>query len=150
MDDTLIRPAEQRDLPAIVALLADDRLGRSRESLDDLAPYHAALEAIQRDPNQLLVVLDHAQAVAGTLQLSFMPGLSRKGAWRCEIEAVRVASNLRSRGLGEMLIQWAIEQARSRGCRLVQLTSDNTRADAHRFYQRLGFAQSHKGFKLTL
>ncbi len=150
MDDTLIRPAEQRDIPAIVALLADDRLGRSRESLGDLAPYHAAFEAIQRDPNQLLVVLDHAQAVAGTLQLSFMPGLSRKGAWRCEIEAVRIDSNLRSRGLGEMLIQWAIEQARSRGCGLVQLTSDNTRADAHRFYQRLGFAQSHKGFKLTL
>ena len=121
-----------------------------RETPDDLTPYYAAFEKIHRDHNQLLAVMAQGDTVFGTLQLSFMPGLSHRGAWRCEIEAVRIASGLRGAGLGELLVRWAIEEARARGCRLVQLTSDSTRTDAHRFYQRLGFAQSHQGFKFTL
>lgn len=150
MHDVSIRPAEHDDVPAIVGLLADDFLGANRETPADLGPYYAAFAAIQGDPNQALAVLEHEHAVAGTLQLSFMPGLSHRGAWRCEIEAVRIAAGLRGNGLGELLVQWALEAARARGCRLVQLTSDNTRTDAHRFYQRLGFVQSHQGFKFTL
>src|SRR5689334_13987750 len=145
-----IRRATAADLPAVVALLADDPLGASRESLDDLTPYERAFAAIDADPHQLLVVADRNDETIGTLQLTLVPGLSRRGASRAVIEAVRVAAPARGSGLGTTLIRWAIEEARNRGAALVQLTSDKSRTDAHRFYVNLGFEQSHEGFKLPL
>ncbi|MDG9712479.1 GNAT family N-acetyltransferase [Streptomyces sp. DH10] len=145
-----IRPALPGDIPAIVAMLADDALGSTRESPDDLAPYQAAYERLQIDPNQLLVVADADGEVVGTLQLTIIPGLSRKGSTRSIIEGVRVHSSQRGHGLGARLIEWAIEESRRQDCQLVQLTSDAVRTDAHRFYERLGFAGSHVGFKLQL
>src|SRR5690606_22126339 len=143
-----IRPATIDDLPAIVAMLADDRLGAARESPEDLTPYRTAFEQLATDPNQRLVVLSRDGAVVGTLQLTFVPGLSRRGALRSIIEGVRVHAAARGTGLGAQLIEWAIEESRRHGCGLVQLTTDATRTDAHRFYERLGFTPSHVGFKL--
>lgn len=147
-----IRPAELQDLPAIIDLLADDVLGRTRELMTDppAREYLAAFNAISADSNQLLVVMVENTEVLGTLQLTFIPGLSRRGALRGQIEAVRVASGRRSEGLGEKLFEWAIEECRRRGCAFVQLTTDRGRPDAHRFYERLGFEPSHIGYKLKL
>jgi ribosomal protein S18 acetylase RimI-like enzyme len=150
--DVVFRSATVDDLPAIVALLMDDPLGKLREDLSTpLNPaYLAAFEAIERDPNQLLAVADEAGEVVGCLQLSFLPGLSHLGMWRGQIEAVRVASSRRGSGIGKAMIQWAIEQCRGRGCGLVQLTTDKRRVDARRFYEALGFKASHEGMKLAL
>ncbi len=145
-----IRQATVTDVPAIVALLADDEIGASRETPHDRAPYDESFAAIAADPNQMLVVGERDGQIVATMQLTFIPGLSRRGTWRAQIEGVRVASTARGDGLGEELMRWAIEQARSRGCALVQLTSDARRQDAHRFYERLGFVASHTGFKLAL
>ncbi|MFE5295264.1 GNAT family N-acetyltransferase [Streptomyces sp. NPDC056632] len=150
MSDLEIRPAEQGDLPAIVAMLADDPLGAQRESPDDLAPYLAAFQRLVGDPNQHVVVAVRAGTVVGTLQLTVIPGLSRRGTTRSIIEGVRIHAEERGSGLGSRLIEWAVEESRAQGCRLVQLTSDVTRTDAHRFYERLGFEASHVGFKLGL
>ncbi|MFF7286451.1 GNAT family N-acetyltransferase [Streptomyces griseorubiginosus] len=150
MGDLEIRPATADDVPAIVAMLADDPLGAERESPGDLTPYLAALERLTSDPNQHLVVATREGRVVGTLQLTVVPGLSRRGATRSIIEGVRVHADERGSGLGTLLIEWAIEESRRHDCRLVQLTSDNTRTDAHRFYERLGFTASHVGFKLAL
>ncbi|WP_327253811.1 GNAT family N-acetyltransferase [Streptomyces sp. NBC_01244] len=146
----LIRPATEEDLPAIVAMLADDPLGATRESPDDLTPYAAALKRLTDDPHQHVVVAVRAGRVVGTLQLTIVPGLSRKGSTRSIIEGVRVHADERGSGLGTLFIEWAIEQSRAENCQLVQLTSDVTRVDAHRFYERLGFTASHVGFKLQL
>jgi len=148
--EVVIRRATSDDVAGIVAMIADDQLGATRESLDDLTPYLKAFELIDSDPNQLLVVAERNDEVIGTLQLTIIPGLSRRGSSRGLIEAVRVAAPARGSGLGTTLIQWAIEESRSRGCSLVQLTSDKSRTAAHRFYDRLGFANSHEGFKLKL
>jgi GNAT superfamily N-acetyltransferase len=148
--DVSFRPAAASDVPAVVALIADDQLGASREIPQELAPYRDAFDVIAGDPNQLLVVGESGGRVIATLQLTFVPGLSRRGAWRAQIEAVRVEASMRGMGVGERLIRWSIEQAQARGCALVQLTSSATRTDAHRFYQRLGFVASHTGFKLAL
>jgi GNAT superfamily N-acetyltransferase len=146
-----MRRARPADVPAIVAMLADDPLGARRESPADLAPYLAAFERIAATPGQLLVVAEaHPGRVVGTLQLSILPGLSRRGASRALIESVRVRSDERGAGLGTRLVRWAVEEARRQGCAVVQLTSDASRADAHRFYERLGFAATHVGFKLML
>lgn len=145
-----IRPASRDDIPDIVAMLADDTLGATRESPEDLSPYQSACERLQRDPNQLLVVAESEGRVVGTLQLTIIPGLSRKGSTRSIIEGVRVHSSQRGHGLGARLIEWAIEESGRQGCQLVQLTSDSARTDAHRFYERLGFTGSHVGFKLQL
>lgn len=145
-----IRPATEADLPAIVAMLADDPLGATRESPEDLTPYRTALERLSGDPNQHVVVAVRAGRVVGTLQLTIVPGLSRQGATRAIIEGVRVHADERSSGLGTRFIEWAIEKSRAENCTLVQLTSDGTRTDAHRFYERLGFTASHVGFKLQL
>ncbi|KOT99473.1 GNAT family acetyltransferase [Streptomyces sp. NRRL F-5755] len=145
-----IRRASEDDLPAIVAMLADDPLGATRETPDDLAPYRTAYEQLAADPNQHLVVAVRGDRPVGTLQLTVIPGLSRRGSSRSVIEAVRVHSDERGNGLGTRLIEWAVEESRTLGCRLVQLTSDATRIDAHRFYERLGFEASHLGFKLQL
>jgi GNAT superfamily N-acetyltransferase len=138
------------DVPAIVAMLADDPLGAQRESPDDLTPYLTALDRLSSDPHQHLVVAVREGRVVGTLQLTVIPGLSRRGSTRSIIEGVRIHADERGSGLGTLLIEWAIDESRRQDCQLVQLTSDNTRTDAHRFYERLGFTASHMGFKLQL
>lgn len=152
MSEPVFRRAEQSDLEAIVAMLADDVLGRQREDtrLPAADAYVQAFQAIDADPNQFLAVAELDGAVVGTLQISFMPGLSHQGAWRGEIEAVRIARTARGTGLGRRMMEWAIEQCRARNCRIVQLTSDLKRTDAHRFYEQMGFVGSHKGYKLVL
>ncbi|MEU0830599.1 GNAT family N-acetyltransferase [Streptomyces sp. NPDC056231] len=150
MSDLEIRPAAPTDIPAVVAMLADDPLGAQRESPDDLAPYHSAFQRLADDPNQHLVVALREGSVVGTLQLTVIPGLSRRGSTRSIIEGVRVHADERGSGLGTRLIQWAVDESRRQNCQLVQLTSDATRTDAHRFYERLGFTASHVGFKLAL
>lgn len=150
MGDLEIRAAVAGDLPAIVGMLADDPLGARRESPDDLDPYVTALERLSTDPNQHLVVAVREGHVVGTLQLTVVPGLSRRGSTRSIIEGVRVHTDERGSGLGTRLVEWAIDTSRQEGCHLVQLTSDTTRTDAHRFYERLGFTASHVGFKLPL
>jgi len=145
-----MRRAVVDDLPVLVGLLADDPLGSGRESTGDLAPYRRAFDLIDADPSELLVVAADGDVVVGTLQLSFLPGLARGGALRAQIEAVRVAADHRGCGVGEAMVRWAIDEARSRGCALVQLTSDKARSGAHRFYERLGFVATHEGFKLPV
>jgi GNAT superfamily N-acetyltransferase len=152
METIQFRTARFDDVPAIVALLADDPLGSQRERtgvpLD--ACYVAAFRAIEADANQQLVVVCDGEDIIGTLQLSFIPGIARMGAWRGQIEAVRIAAHRRDSGLGQKMIEWAIDQCRARGCSLVQLTTDKSRADAHRFYEKLGFVASHEGYKRAL
>ncbi|WP_427885373.1 N-acetyltransferase family protein [Kribbella sp. GL6] len=150
MTDLVIRRATAADVAPIVTMIADDQLGATRESTADLTPYLAAFEQIDADPNQLLVVAERNDEVIGTLQLTIIPGLSRRGSSRGLIEAVRVSRQARGAGLGTTLVQWAVEESRTRGCTLVQLTSDKTRTDAHRFYTNLGFENTHEGFKLKL
>jgi GNAT superfamily N-acetyltransferase len=152
MNGIEVRRAIEGDVAAIVALLADDPLGAAREdvSMPPADAYTRAFHAIDADPNQYLAVMTDDGAVVGTLQLTFIAGLSRKGALRGQIEAVRVAAGKRGAGLGQGLFEWAIAECRARGCRTVQLTTDRSRADAHRFYERLGFAASHIGYKLAL
>ncbi len=146
----VVRRASAEDVGAIIELLAADQLGRERDG-GELAPYLAAFERIESDSAQLLVVLtDSAHEVVGTLQLTTIPGLARRGALRAQIEAVRVTERLRGQGVGGAMLEWAVEEAARRGCALVQLTSDKRRADAHRLYSRLGFVDSHEGFKLRL
>ena len=146
-----IRRARRDDVGAIVGMLADDALGSGRERIEDPLPssYFRAFEAVERDPNiHLVVAQDGDGDVIGCLQLCILPGLSSQGASRALIEDVRVASHCRSRGIGEQLVQWAVKEARGRGCRLVELLTHNTRVDAQRFYERLGFARSHVGMTL--
>lgn len=149
----VLRRATRTDVPAIVALLADDDLGATRDGIRteaDLAVYQRAFDAIDRDPAQLLVVAEAGGRLVATLQLMFLPGLSHRGAVRAQIESVRVAAGLRGHGLGQAVMTWAIGEARRRGCSLVQLSTNKSRSDAHRFYERLGFAASHEGMKLQL
>lgn len=152
MTPVTFRQAIPADLPAIIALLAVDILGQQRE--DPSRPpnprYVDAFEAILADPNQLQAVAVLGNEVIGALQLTFIPGLARIGAWRGQIEAVRIAEAHRSSGVGQQMFEWAIAQCKARGCDLVQLTTDKARPDAHRFYERLGFVGSHIGYKLTL
>ncbi|MFE4330205.1 MULTISPECIES: GNAT family N-acetyltransferase [unclassified Streptomyces] len=150
MSDLEIRPAALADIPAIVAMLADDPLGAERESPDDLTPYRAAFRRLADDPDQHVVVAVREGRVVGTLQLTVIPGLSRRGSTRSVIEGVRIHAAERGSGLGTQLIEWAVDESRRQGCQLVQLTSDATRTDAHRFYEQLGFTASHVGFKLAL
>lgn len=146
------RRATRADLPIIIQMIADDQIGRKRE--DDSIPlnpaYLAAFAAIEQDPNQFLAVAERDGQVIGCLQLTFIPGISRLGMWRGNIESVRVAKHLRGQGIGRAFFLWAIETCRARGCKLVQLTMDKSRTDASRFYQSLGFTPSHEGMKLSL
>lgn len=148
--DVIFRSAAETDLPAIVALLADDTIGAGREGDAHLEAYRTAFRDITADPRNHLIVADIDGEVAGTLQLTYIVGVSRMGAERAQIEAVRVATAHRGRGIGREMITWAIDRARARGCRLVQLTSDKRRSDALRFYVSLGFEPSHIGLKLPL
>jgi ribosomal protein S18 acetylase RimI-like enzyme len=152
VNQIIFREATRDDLGAIVALLADDELGRKRERVETPPAdcYLKAFEAIAANPDQHLIVATENGAVIGTMQLTFLPGLSRQGQWRGQIEAVRIASSRRGAGFGQQMIRWAFEQCRARGCGLVQLTSDKNRRDAHRFYDGLGFVASHEGYKLML
>ncbi len=152
MSDVVFRRAQMADLDAIVRLLADDALGAKRELVTDPpAPaYLAAFQAIDADPNHLLAVADDAGRIVGCLQITFLPGLSHQGAWRGQLESVRVAAATRGTGLGRRFIAWAVEQCRARGCRMVQLTSTKSRTDALRFYEGLGFTGTHEGMKLAL
>jgi len=153
LPEVAFRRAVAGDLESVVALLVDDPLGRERESAcaGGLDPrYREAFAAIERDPNQLLAVAERDGQVIGVLQLSFIPGLTRRGMWRGQIEGVRVAAAERGGGIGQAFIKWAIGECRERGCGLVQLTSDKRRPAAHRFYEALGFEATHQGYKLTL
>jgi len=147
------RRATRDDLTAIVALLADDPLGSQRERFVVPLPqsYVAAFAAIDRDPNNELIVVDVEQrSVVGVLQLTFIPYITYQGGWRALVEGVRIAPEFRSERVGERLFRWAIQRARERGCHVIQLTSDKARRDAIRFYERLGFVSSHEGLKLHL
>jgi ribosomal protein S18 acetylase RimI-like enzyme len=150
--DVLIRRATRRDVPHIVRLLADDVLGQQRECYADPLPqpYYDAFDAIDRDEHNELVVVALQNTVIGTLQLTFLPSLSFQGQPRAQIESVRVDQSYRGQGIGEMLFRWAIERAREARCHIVQLTTNNVRTDAQRFYERLGFKASHVGMKLDL
>lgn len=152
MGSVSFRTAAAEDLPALVALLADDPIGSGRESTGTpLDPcYAAAFAAMERDPNQFLAVADRDGRLIGVLQLSFIPGLARRGMWRGQIEGVRVAASERGVGVGRAMLEWAIEECRKRGCGMVQLTSDKRRSAAQRFYERLGFRATHEGYKLSL
>ncbi|MBV9564613.1 MAG: GNAT family N-acetyltransferase [Bradyrhizobium sp.] len=145
-----IRRACRDDVTAIVAMLADDPLGRARERLDDPLPasYFGAFERLDADVNVTLVVAEEGGKVVGCLQLCILPGLSSQGASRGLLEDVRVASDRRSRGIGEKLVRWAVDEARGKGCKLVELLTHHTRTDAQRFYGRLGFARSHVGMTI--
>lgn len=149
---TTFRRATLADLPAIVRLLADDPLGAGRERYAEPLPdeYRRAFDAIERQGGNELIVAVDGGAIVGCLQLTLIPGLSRLGMMRAQIESVRVAGSARGQGLGEAMLRHAIERARQAGCGLVQLTTDKSRPDALRFYERLGFAASHEGMKLSL
>ncbi|HTF78313.1 MAG TPA: GNAT family N-acetyltransferase [Bradyrhizobium sp.] len=146
-----IRRARRDDVGVIVAMLADDPLGSGRERLEDPLPasYFRAFEVLEHASHiQLVVAEDEDGAVIGCLQLCILPGLSSQGASRGLIEDVRVATHCRSRGVGEKIVQWAVAEARAKGCALVELLTHNTRVDAQRFYARLGFQPSHVGMTL--
>jgi GNAT superfamily N-acetyltransferase len=144
-----LRRAVADDVSAIVRLMADDDISTGRETTD-LAPYERAFARVDAEPAQLLVVGDLDGEPVCTLQLTVIPGLARAGALRGQVEAVRVRSDLRGRGIGEALLRWAVDELRARGCAVAQLTTDKRRTDAHRFYARLGWTASHEGFKLPL
>lgn len=150
--ELLFRRATRADVPAIVALLANDLLGSQREQASDPLPdsYFVAFAEIERDPNQVLTVVEAAGEVIGTLHLTYLPSLTYRGGKRALIEAVRVAASQRNQGIGQRMFEWAITQAREAGCHMVQLTTDKRRPDAVRFYESLGFVASHIGMKLVL
>ncbi|MEH0930767.1 GNAT family N-acetyltransferase [Micromonospora sp. CPCC 205558] len=150
MTDMIYRQAVRADLPAVIALLADDVLGKARDFTEVDEAYERAFAAIDADPRNQLIVAEQNGELVGCLQITYIPGLGRHGSERSLIESVRVRSDRRGQGLGRDLMTWAIDQARQRGCALVQLTTDKTRAEAHRFYLGLGFAASHEGMKLAL
>ncbi len=144
------RDARARDLPAIVAMLADDALGKGRETPQSPEIYSLAFGRMEGDCNTRVIVAEQAGAIVGSYQINFIQGLSRGGARRALVEAVRTRTDLRSKGIGEAMMRHAAEVARKAGCAILQLTSDKSRSRAHAFYLRLGFAQSHEGFKLDL
>ena len=150
MRNVNVRKMRNADLPRILQLLADDELGQLRERPQKTPhdDYRRAFTAIDADPNQYLAVFEKNDDIIGCLQISFIPGLARRGALRGQIESVRVVANIRGNGYGTLMIAWAIKKCREQGCSLVQLTTDKTRKHAQRFYQKLGFVPSHEGFKL--
>ena len=148
----LYRLANQTDVPAIVRLLAEDDLGAQRERFETPLPtsYYTAFEAIESDPNHELIVAELDGEIIGTLQLMFLPSLSYQGGMRAQVESVRVMVNYRGQGIGTDMMNWTLERARQRGCHMMQLTSHESRTDAHRFYEKLGFTKSHIGMKINL
>jgi len=152
MNDITFRRAVGSDLVEIVPMLADDELGQFRE--DDTTPlnpaYVEAFSAINKDPNQRLIVVEDGGSIVGCLQLTFVPGLARLGMTRGQVESVRIANKYRGKGLGRKMMEWAITECRAHGCQLVQLTTDKCRENAREFYESLGFVASHEGMKLRL
>ena len=147
-----IRSATYNDLPQIVEMLADDPLGKQREQFITPLPktYQQAFNAINEDLNNELIVAQKDDDVVGVLQLTFIPYLTYKGGWRLLVEGVRVDSRFRGCGIGKQLLQYAIEKAKQKKCVIVQLTTDKSRIDTHRFYENLGFKATHEGMKLHL
>lgn len=143
------RHATPADLPFIIGLIVEDSVITTNDSVADAghADYTAALAAIDADPHQEMFVVEDAGTPIGCFQLTYLPGLMRRGMWRGQIEVVHVADGVRGRGHGSEMMRWAVERCREKGCGMVQLTSNKKRPDAHRFYERLGFARSHEGFK---
>jgi GNAT superfamily N-acetyltransferase len=150
MQPIVIRSATVSDIPAILELLAQDSLSNPPEGGIATPAHHAAFSAISEDPNHELIVATLDGQIVGTLQLSFIPGLAFNGAWRAQIEGVRVRAGLRNLRIGTQLMEWVIARAKERHCLLIQLTSNRARLDAQRFYSRLGFKTSHVGMKLRL
>ncbi len=153
MSDLSFREARREDLPAIVAMLADDGLGGGRETVlaDGVDPtYAAAFDQMAQQAGNRLIVAEQDGELVGTMQFLVIPGLSRQGATRAQIEAVRVARKMRGQGIGDALLRHAIAEARAAGCKLIQLTSDKRRGRAHIFYERVGFVATHVGFKMDL
>ncbi|WP_240487120.1 GNAT family N-acetyltransferase [Actinomadura flavalba] len=150
--EVTFREAARADLPAVVRLLADDPLGATREATGDVIPeaYFTAFDAIDKDPNNAIIIAEIDGAIAGTLQLTYIPSLTYTGGERAQIEGVRVAAEQRGNGVGQLMITWAIDQARTRGCRVVQLTTDRQRPQSIRFYQKIGFRPTHQGMKYPL
>lgn len=147
-----IRTAESNDLPAVVRLLAADAITRKRELFSDplLPSYYQAFEEIAQDKNNELIVAESGGAIIGTLQLTFIPNITQRGGKRALVEAVFVDEQCRGQGIGKMLMEWAFERARQMDCRMIQLTTNKARPDAQRFYQSLGFVNSHEGMKRQL
>jgi GNAT superfamily N-acetyltransferase len=152
MPNLIFRRATEADVPAIIRLLADDMLGSSRETtgVESLRQYLDAFRVVDADANQFLLVVDDGSGIVGTLQLTFIAGLARGGLKRGLVEAVRVASDRRGEKIGEAMFAWVLEKCRRESCGIVQLTTDKSRTDAHRFYDRLGFEPSHVGYKMML
>lgn len=150
--DLVFREAREVDLPFLVEMLADDQLGRQRENTSRPLNqgYLSAFNSITSDPNNELIVVESKNQVVGMLQLTFIPYLTYIGSWRCLIEGVRIHQNFRGQGLGTHFFEWAINHAKNKGCKMVQLTSDKQRPNAIRFYQSLGFEPTHEGLKLKL
>jgi GNAT superfamily N-acetyltransferase len=146
------RLAKRADVPSIVRMLADDDLGSQRERYEDPLPeaYYSAFEQIENDPNHELIVAERNGDVIGTLHLMFLPSISYQGGLRAQIESVRVNKRFQSQGIGSAMVQWSMQRAKQRGAHIIQLTTHKTRQDAHRFYERLGFKDSHLGMKLSL
>jgi GNAT superfamily N-acetyltransferase len=142
------RPARREDIPAIIQLLNDDRLGAQRESLSDPEPYLKAFARIENDPNNELIVAELDGRVIGMLHLTYIQYLSFQGSRAAVAESVRIAREQRNQGHGRQMMIWAIERARAKGCHRIQLTTNKVRKDAHRFYSSLGFEATHEGMKL--
>lgn len=147
-----IRKANRSDIVRIVELLAQDFLGKQRESYQDPLPekYYSAFEEINSDSNNYLMVVESKNKVIGTMQLTIITYLTYQGGKRAQIEGVRIDESCRGMGLGKIMIEWAITKARELGCHVVQLTTDKKRPDALEFYKKLGFVSSHEGLKLHL
>ncbi len=152
MNKVLFRVARREDLPDIVRMLADDELGSQREQTGDPLPesYYGAFEQINSDLNHQLIVAEANGRIIGTFHLIFLPSISYQGGLRAQIESVRVDREYQNLGIGSEMMKWAIERAKERGAHIVQLTTHNSRENAHRFYERLGFKGSHLGMKLSL
>ena len=152
MPELTYRMATAADLPFLDRLAAEDDIGSARDAMraDHARQALEGLRAITADPNHALYIAERAGEAVGSFQLSFLPGVSRRGAWRGQIESVRVTASARGEGIGEAMMLWAVARCRDRGCGIVQLTSDRQREGAHRFYERLGFVPTHTGFKLGL
>ena len=152
MSELVYRKAKVEDLEAVVTLLADDQLGSVRERTGHPLPliYREAFERMSKQSGNDLIIVEQDNVIIGCMQLTIIHGISRKGMSRCQIEGVRIAKSVRGSGTGERMIKHAIKIAKSKGCGLIQLTTDTRREDAHRFYERLGFVASHVGMKLDL
>ncbi|GAA2509548.1 GNAT family N-acetyltransferase [Streptomyces gobitricini] len=146
----ILRPATRAELPAVIALITGAASAASADEAVVDGAYERAFAAIEADPRNEVLVLVEGEEVLGCLQATYIPGLGKHGAERALLEAVRVRPDRRGEGLGRELVSRAVERARSRGCALVQLTSNKERTAAHRFYASLGFTRSHDGFKLGL